>query len=357
MPDCRSAAAKLGIEIPDAAGIKFRGIRFHGAGRSVEADFPAGHGLGVRRTALHELLVKTAERAGVDMRWGTSIPCLKDIEARWIVGADGSSSRVRRWAGLDRYVHNTHRFAYRHHYGLAPWTDLMEIHWGEDCQIYVTPTAANEVCIALISREQNLRLEKALEPLRPSTLRLRAFQSMTSRGRGRHYCGNCACMYRVARQCRSDRDDVSGLRGCDHGRRTLPRLQTSGPPGGGNGARRSVGVCAASSTARAPPHHDGAGHDVARYRSARSWHWHGNSLRRALGVRKAVAGSRRMKFLRLLTLFAAVTANAAEYTLPLTPRASKIEVGSVSDPTPLRGTRTTGARHDLLRSGYRQGER
>jgi flavin-dependent dehydrogenase len=127
--------------------------------------------------------VKTAERAGVDMRWGTSIPCLKDIEARWIVGADGSSSRVRRWAGLDRCVHNTHRFAYRHHYGLAPWTDLMEIHWGEDCQIYVTPTAANEVCIALISREQNLRLEKALERFPTLDTRLRGIP-VTSRGRG-----------------------------------------------------------------------------------------------------------------------------------------------------------------------------
>lgn len=183
MPDCRAAAARIGIEIPDSAGFPFRGVRFHGAGRTVEADFPEGHGLGVRRIVLHELLVKTAERAGVELRWGTPVAGLADTEARWIIGADGSSSRVRRWVNLDRYVRNTHRFAYRHHYALAPWTDLMEVHWGEDCQIYVTPTASNEVCIALISREQDLRIEKALERFPALDARLRGVP-ITSRGRG-----------------------------------------------------------------------------------------------------------------------------------------------------------------------------
>ena len=154
-----------------------------GPGVRFEADFPHGHGLGVRRTALHGLLVKAAEREGVDLRWGTSIAGTAEIEARWVIGADGSSSRVRRWEGLDRYVRNTHRFAYRHHYALAPWTDLMEIHWGEDCQIYVTPTASNEVCIALISREQELRLDQALERFPALEARLRGVP-ITSRGRG-----------------------------------------------------------------------------------------------------------------------------------------------------------------------------
>jgi len=184
MPDCRSAAARLGIEIPDSAGYLFRGIRFHGQGRSVQADFPEGHGLGVRRTALHTLLVDAAERAGVEMRWGASVAGLEGIDARWIVGADGSSSRVRKWAGLDRFSRNTRRYAYRRHYSIAPWTDLMEIYWGEDCQIYVTPVAANEVCIALISRSQTLRLDEALDRFFPVlNTRLRGV-AVTSRERG-----------------------------------------------------------------------------------------------------------------------------------------------------------------------------
>ena len=38
----------------------------------------------------------------------------------------------------------------------------MELHWGPKCQIYVTPVAADEVCVALISRNSHLRLDAAL---------------------------------------------------------------------------------------------------------------------------------------------------------------------------------------------------
>src|ERR1035437_7290827 len=38
----------------------------------------------------------------------------------------------------------------------------MEIHWGDRCQLYITPVAAAEVCVVLISRDQRLRLEDAL---------------------------------------------------------------------------------------------------------------------------------------------------------------------------------------------------
>ena len=38
----------------------------------------------------------------------------------------------------------------------------MELHWGAGCQIYVTPVSPKEVCVALISRDSHLRLDKAL---------------------------------------------------------------------------------------------------------------------------------------------------------------------------------------------------
>jgi len=38
----------------------------------------------------------------------------------------------------------------------------MELYWGPKCQIYVTPVAADEVCVALISREAHTRLDEAL---------------------------------------------------------------------------------------------------------------------------------------------------------------------------------------------------
>jgi flavin-dependent dehydrogenase len=100
MPDSRLQAARLGVELPDSVGFEFGGIRFHGTGLSVNADFPKGPGIGIRRTVLHQALIKAAGRAGVELRWASPVNGIEGIGARWIIGEDGSSSQVRRWAGL-----------------------------------------------------------------------------------------------------------------------------------------------------------------------------------------------------------------------------------------------------------------
>ncbi len=56
---------------------------------------------------------------------------MDDVRARWVVGADGSGSGVRRWAGLDRFGRNMRRWAFRQHFAIARSTGCMEIHWGE----------------------------------------------------------------------------------------------------------------------------------------------------------------------------------------------------------------------------------
>ena len=188
MPDSRALATRLGMEIPESMGYEFRGIRFHGAGRSVEAEFSGGCGVGVRRTNLHLALIQAAERAGVEFRWASPVSGLgKSVEmrdARWIVGADGSSSLVRRWAGLDAVASRSRRYAYRQHFAVAPWTNYMEIYWGEGCQIYVTPVDAHEVCVALVSRTPELRLSQALERYFPVLRARLPMGSEASRERG-----------------------------------------------------------------------------------------------------------------------------------------------------------------------------
>jgi flavin-dependent dehydrogenase len=184
MPDSRLHAERLGIDLPPSSGYEFRGIRFHGAGRSVESDFPRGRGIGIRRTVLHEKLVGAAVKAGVELRWNTTVSGLDKIRARWIVGADGSCSRVRRWAWLDSCHCNNRRYAYRQHFAVAPWTDCVEVHWGDGCQIYVTPVSREEVCIALISRAPELRLGEALRRFFPVLHDRLAGASATSRERG-----------------------------------------------------------------------------------------------------------------------------------------------------------------------------
>jgi len=192
MPDGRIALAQLGISLPPADSHPFRGISFVSSGLQVAASFPKGGGIGVRRTVLHHLLVARAQAAGVSLLWQTPVTGLHAdgvllgkhlVRSRWIVGADGGHSLVRRWARLDRYHYDRTRFAFRRHYRIAPWSDYMELHWGPKCQIYVTPIAADEICVALVSRDPHLRLDAALPAFPEIQARLRdAEPSSVERG-------------------------------------------------------------------------------------------------------------------------------------------------------------------------------
>jgi flavin-dependent dehydrogenase len=183
MSDGLTAAAQLGLQLPVKDSFTFRGIRFHGENVSVTADFPNGYGRGFRRTILHQSLVEQAQRCGVELRWGSAIGDLAGIQARWIVGADGTGSRVRALAGLGACRRNTRRYGFRCHFRIAPWADYVEIHWGEGCQMYVTPVAPEEVGVAVISSDPKLRVHDALRQFPALAARLSgAAESSAERG-------------------------------------------------------------------------------------------------------------------------------------------------------------------------------
>ena len=182
MPDGRTALAELGIEVPPDSSHPLRGVRFVGGGLNADANFPGRLGLGIRRTVLHRIMVENAEAAGVTLLWHTPVTGINSqgvllgermVRSRWVVGADGGHSLVRRWAGLDRHISNRTRFAFRRHYRIRPWSDFMEIHWGPKCQIYVTPIAEDEICVALVSHDPHLRLEFAMSAFPEIASRLR----------------------------------------------------------------------------------------------------------------------------------------------------------------------------------------
>ena len=171
MPDGIAAAHALGVRLETACGRPFRGIRFLDGNTTVEALFPSGRGIGTRRTALHQLMVERAAEAGVTLGWGVPVTGItgdgvcaggRTVRAKWIVGADGVHSRVRQWAGLGSPQRSDQRYGFRRHYRIDPWTELVEVHWAHACQLYLTPMAPGEVCVALLSREQHLRLDDAL---------------------------------------------------------------------------------------------------------------------------------------------------------------------------------------------------
>ena len=158
MAETQAALGDLGVSADDLGGYPVRGIRFVHGHDQVAAAFPKGRGIGIRRTILHEMLVKRAGDCAVQFLWNTPVSGILPggvqtsrglINAKWIVGADGSGSRVRRWSGLDANHARSLRHATRRHYLVMPWTEFVEIYWGERCQAYVTPLSSQEVCIVL----------------------------------------------------------------------------------------------------------------------------------------------------------------------------------------------------------------
>ena len=170
MPNTLEALRELGVAVCPGDGQILRGIRFADAVTSADASFSGASGLGLRRTALHEKMVERAQECGIALLWNTPVAGLtnggaivggRSMKARWIIGADGIHSRVRRWIGLDENARQEVRFAQRRHYRVKPWTEYMEIHWSGRAQAYVTPLGNNETCVALISRDSKMRLEDA----------------------------------------------------------------------------------------------------------------------------------------------------------------------------------------------------
>ncbi len=174
---------RLGIRLSGDDAFSLRGIRFVGGQVSAEAGFQSGCGLALRRTRLHEILTSRANELGVRLLWGTRIDDAGQLAPyRWIVGADGQHSRVRHAAGLDAAVHESARFGFRRHYRIAPWTDFVEVHWGQRCQIYVTPVSRQEIGIALLSRDSHLRVDTALDEFPELRRRLLHGESGAERG-------------------------------------------------------------------------------------------------------------------------------------------------------------------------------
>jgi flavin-dependent dehydrogenase len=193
MPDSLAALARLGIQLSLSDAHPFRGIRFLSGTLSADAHFPAsGCGLAVRRISLHRIMMERAAQLGTEFLWRTVVTGISSegvqvggrfVRARWIIGADGSNSPVRRWARIDNGPRPRLRYAFRRHFRVAPWTDHMEVYWGDRCQGYATAVSSEQVCVALASPDPNLRLEDGLRHLPELRARLSEAETVsTERG-------------------------------------------------------------------------------------------------------------------------------------------------------------------------------
>jgi flavin-dependent dehydrogenase len=171
MPDSRHALARLGVSITEEGNGVFTGIRFNRGRFAIEAGFPHGKGVGVRRALLHSKLIEHAQQAGVKLMWNSRVKLLdggkisinnESTDYKWLIGADGLNSAVRKWARLDLDEKVCHRFGARRHYRVNLWTDRMEIYWSDFGQMYITPVGPTEICVVFLSRNLDVRFEQAM---------------------------------------------------------------------------------------------------------------------------------------------------------------------------------------------------
>ena len=153
----------------------FQGISYIcSRGRRVSASFAEGPGLGIPRLRLSAALYKRAQEIdALEIRVGERFLGLSQnefitrvrtntgvIQARLLIGADGLHSRIRRALGLagepgageNPVTKSTapRRWGARRHFDIAPWSDFVEVYWGDHIEAYITPGGPRTLGVAFL---------------------------------------------------------------------------------------------------------------------------------------------------------------------------------------------------------------
>ena len=159
MPSAVRALRALDVRLD---GRPIGGIRYLDEHTSVDARFRVGPGLGVRRPILQSAMLDAAQAAGVEIVAAHAEQVTQDADgvdvdgrrARYLAVADGLHSPLRRRLGLEATGPTSSgrpRWGTRQHFELAPWTDLVEVHWSARSEAYVTPVGPGLIGVAVLS--------------------------------------------------------------------------------------------------------------------------------------------------------------------------------------------------------------
>ncbi len=194
MPQALEHLTRIGIDPP---GMDFFGIRYIAGDRIAEARFLNGSGRGVRRTTLHDSLRQRASELNinfVDRRVEMIVQNSSSVEAagihsRYLIGADGLHSTVRSQLGLETAPkHRKHqRYGIRQHFDIKPWSDLVEVYWLPNAEVYVTPVDNETVGVAVLGNAK-INFEEIISRIPKLAKRLTSAPSVSKlRGAGPFY--------------------------------------------------------------------------------------------------------------------------------------------------------------------------
>jgi flavin-dependent dehydrogenase len=196
MPPGVALAREMGLEVGHHL---FTGIRYFDETSEATGTFLSEPGWGIRRTALIESMILRAGELGVELRYETSAGGWSPgsggqirletsgttLQARYLIGADGLHSRIRRQIGLETPspARGPRRYGVRRHFETAPWSGQVEVHWVEGAEAYVTPVSADEIGVAILWSGEPARFESLLSRFPRLNDRLSSCET-TSNARG-----------------------------------------------------------------------------------------------------------------------------------------------------------------------------
>jgi flavin-dependent dehydrogenase len=191
MPGALPLLERLGVY---PRGFPLRGISYRQGGRVVTHRFATGEALGVRRLALWTALSERADAVGVVRQTGkverirvgdTAVSVDAGFDARYLLACDGLHSTVARLLGMTRPAPaRRRRFGVRQHYLVTPWSDNIEIYYGQRSEIYVTPVSDSEVGLSMLA-PQHTDFDEAIAAIPELAARIAgAANSSARRGAG-----------------------------------------------------------------------------------------------------------------------------------------------------------------------------
>lgn len=157
MPGGVKILQHMGVDV--ASYQPFKGIRYIDGRCTAEGHFRNGQGWGIRRTTLHEALLKRAldlgikiEHHKVDQISQSSTEVQADsFRAKYLFIADGLNSKFVKRLNLVKEIKGVERFGIRQHFDVAPWCpDYVEITLSPNAEAYVTPLGEKNVNVAIL---------------------------------------------------------------------------------------------------------------------------------------------------------------------------------------------------------------
>ena len=162
MPPALAALGVLGVTNFDS--YPFRGVSYvHHDGEAIFATFSGGQsGMGVRRRVLRkalwtrarELEVVIIQQRVVDLAEVEDLVIVEGIKGRFLCLATGNRDTLLKNLDLHDERHKKlrpSRTGLRRHAKMKPWSDMVEVYWSEDAELYVTPVAEGLVNIAILA--------------------------------------------------------------------------------------------------------------------------------------------------------------------------------------------------------------